>query len=72
MQITKAFAVPAVILASGLVLAGCGDTEPAAEPSPSESAMMEDDKMEEDKMMSPSPSEDAMMEEEDDKMEEDG
>jgi hypothetical protein len=82
MKTARMAAIPALILAGGLVLAGCGDPEaPAASPSPSASdAMMEDDKMEEDKMeedkmeeddmMSPSPSDDAMMEE-DDTMEED-
>jgi len=62
----RLIAVPVLMLASGLVLAGCGDKDtPAATPAPTQSAMMDDGSM------SPSPmtSSDAM---EDDSMDADG
>ena len=74
----RTLAVPAVILLSGSLLAGCGDdTEPACGSSdemmeetmePTEDSMMEDDSMEEDAMEDDSMEEDAM---EDDSMEDD-
>lgn len=79
----RTWAVPGLILLAGTTLAACGDTEPAASPSPTASdAMMEEsmteesateDAMEDDSMdstHSPSASEDAMMEE--DSMEDEG
>ena len=57
----RTLAIPAAILMSGTLLAGCGDdTEPASDSSdemmeetvaPTEDAMMEDDSMEDDDSM---------------------
>ena len=59
----RKLAVPGLILAGATVLAGCGDTTaPASSPSPTGSAMM-DDEMMDDESISPEPamSDDAMM-----------
>ncbi len=61
----RALAVPAVILFAGTTLVACGDTEPAASTSPSET-MMEDDSM------SPSPHASDSMMEDDEMMEDEG
>ena len=63
MQNLRLVAVPGLILAGALVLAGCGDKDAPAAPSTSPSAMMSDDSM-----MSTSPSPSAMMSDEDDDM----
>ncbi|WP_297083365.1 hypothetical protein [uncultured Demequina sp.] len=73
----RTLAIPAVILLSGSLLAGCGDdTEPASDTSDEmmeetmEEDSMEDDSMEEDSMEDDSMEDDEHMEE-DDSMEED-
>jgi hypothetical protein len=60
----RKFAVPALFVISGSMLAGCGDSEPKAESTP---AMTEDAMMEEEDAMVEE--EDAMVEEDDDAME---
>jgi hypothetical protein len=63
-------AVPALMLVGATLLAGCGDKEPASNPTPSESAMMGDDDMmstsptpamSDDSMSDDSMSDDSMM-----------
>ena len=59
----RKLAVPGLILAGATVLAGCGDTTtPTSSPSPTGSAMMNDEVMH-DESISPEPamSDDAMM-----------
>ena len=75
----RTLAIPAVILLSGGLLAGCGDdTEPTSSDSdemmeetmaPTDDAMMEEDSMEDDAMEEDAMEDDAM---EEDAMEEDG
>ena len=65
MKTMRMLAIPGLILAGALVVTGCGDKDtPATSPSPSDSAMMNDDDM----MSSPTSPSDAMMEDEDDMM----